>query len=114
MEFCPKCGARLILSVKKKGTSKFSLKCPNCGYEVKSKKPSPAIVKRIEKPSVEPIVVIGEKEAKIKTLPTEKVECPNCGNMEAYVWIVQTRGADESSTQFFRCTKCGTTWREYS
>jgi DNA-directed RNA polymerase subunit M/transcription elongation factor TFIIS len=27
---------------------------------------------------------------------------------------VQTRGADESSTQFLRCTKCNYTFREYS
>jgi DNA-directed RNA polymerase subunit M len=27
--------------------------------------------------------------------------------------MVQTRRADESATQFFRCTKCGHTWREY-
>jgi DNA-directed RNA polymerase subunit M len=30
------------------------------------------------------------------------------------VWQVQTRGGDEASTQFFRCTKCGHTTREYS
>ena len=114
MEFCPKCGMRLGLVPTGKTASRFSLKCPNCNYELRSKKTSPVIVKKIEKPTVEPVVVIGEKEAKIKTLPTEKVECPKCGNLEAYVWLVQTRGADESSTQFFRCTKCGSTWREYS
>jgi DNA-directed RNA polymerase subunit M/transcription elongation factor TFIIS len=27
---------------------------------------------------------------------------------------VQTRGSDESSTQFLRCTKCSYTFREYS
>jgi DNA-directed RNA polymerase subunit M len=114
MEFCPKCGMRLILTPKGKGGSKLTLKCPNCGYEVRSKKASPVVVKKIEKPSIESVVVIGEKEAKIKTLPTVKIECPTCGNMEAYVWLVQTRGTDESSTQFFRCTRCGFTWREYS
>jgi DNA-directed RNA polymerase subunit M/transcription elongation factor TFIIS len=30
------------------------------------------------------------------------------------VWIVQTRGSDESSTQFMRCVKCGYTFREYT
>ena len=114
MEFCPKCGTRLLLGSRKRDSSKLCLKCPKCGYEVRSRKNVIAAVKRMEKSQIEPIVVIGEQEAKIKTLPTERVECPNCGNMEAYVWIVQTRGADESSTQFFRCTKCGYTWREYS
>ncbi|RLG10996.1 MAG: transcription factor S, partial [Thaumarchaeota archaeon] len=39
--------------------------------------------------------------------------CPKCGNREAYYWAVQTRSADEPMTRFFRCTKCGYTWREY-
>lgn len=108
---------RLALVVKDKKGPKVLLKCTSesCGYEQRSKKKGQTPVSRfIEPGQKEPIVVIGEKEAKIKTLPTEKVKCPKCGNMEAYVWLVQTRGADESSTQFFRCTKCGGTWREYS
>lgn len=118
MEFCPKCGMRLTLVVGGK-SAKVLLKCSHCGYESKSakKKAHPTAAVKIERPSTEPtepIVIIGEKEAKLKTLPTEKVECPKCGNLEAYVWLVQTRGADESSTQFFRCTRCGETWREYS
>ncbi|MCD6114052.1 MAG: transcription factor S, partial [Thermoprotei archaeon] len=40
-------------------------------------------------------------------------ECPKCGNREAYVWMMQTRAADEPPTRFYRCTKCGYTWREY-
>jgi len=60
------------------------------------------------------IVVISKKEQNLQTLPTATIECPKCGNNQAYVWQVQTRGADESSTQFFRCTKCGYTFREYS
>ena len=55
----------------------------------------------------------GKKEQKLQTLPTAAVECPKCGNNQAYTWQVQTRGADESSTQFFRCTKCNYTFREY-
>lgn len=47
------------------------------------------------------------------TLPTTKIECPRCGNDIAYWWTLQTRAADEPETQFFRCTKCHYTWREY-
>jgi DNA-directed RNA polymerase subunit M len=115
MEFCPKCGMRLTVTIAERKGKKVLLKCLNCGYESKSKKKAVIHVsKTIEHAPKEPIVIIGEKEAKLKTLPTEKVECPKCENKEAYVWLVQTRGADESSTQFFRCTKCGVTWREYS
>ncbi|MEM4865380.1 MAG: hypothetical protein QXY09_02690 [Acidilobaceae archaeon] len=27
---------------------------------------------------------------------------------------MQTRAADEPPTRFYRCTKCGYTWREYA
>jgi DNA-directed RNA polymerase subunit M len=60
------------------------------------------------------VAVIGEEEQKLSTLPTVNVGCPECGNNLAYAWQVQTRGSDESSTQFFRCTKCNHTFREYT
>jgi len=28
--------------------------------------------------------------------------------------MIQTRAADEPPTRFYRCTKCGHTWREYA
>jgi len=55
-------------------------------------------------------VIEGEN---VKTLPTTNVVCPACGNREAYWWLRQLRAADESEVRFFRCTKCGKTWREY-
>ncbi len=105
MKFCPKCGMALS-PTKKEGAVAFI--CPKCGYELSSKEKEVREIKR-EK---ENVVVIGREEQKLRTLPTAKAECPKCGNKRAFYWIVQTRGADESSTQFFRCTKCGYTWRE--
>jgi len=114
MEFCPKCGMRLtVVGVATRGTAAVTLRCPSCGYQKRTG--SKRVAARVIEPERrESVIVIGKREASIKTSPTMKVECPRCGNMEAYVWLVQTRGADESSTQFFRCTKCGQTWREYS
>jgi DNA-directed RNA polymerase subunit M len=111
MEFCPSCGMRL--SPRGRGI-KAVLNCPKCGYvkETYSKEETALIV--AEQKKQEQIAVIGEREEKIKTMPTAKVECPKCSNREAYWWMVQTRGSDESSTQFFRCTLCGYTWREMS
>ncbi|MEM2539373.1 MAG: transcription factor S [Candidatus Bathyarchaeia archaeon] len=114
IEFCPNCGTRLVMKRKKDSKEAF-LSCQKCGYERPVETPIFSPSRRV--PEIKPednIVVIGEKEQKLKTLPVITIECPKCGNNLAYVWQVQTRGADESSTQFFRCTKCSYTFREYS
>lgn len=114
VEFCPNCGTRLVLKHKKDSKEIF-LSCSKCGYERQAETPILSLSRRVVEIKPEDhIVVIGEKEQKLKTLPVVTVECPKCGNNFAYVWQVQTRGADESSTQFFRCTKCNYTFREYS
>jgi DNA-directed RNA polymerase subunit M len=111
VEFCPKCETRLVPELKKNKKGHY-LVCPKCGY----KKPIGTVMTaaKVSSPKEDQIIVIGKKEQKLQTLPTVTIECPKCGNNTAYVWQVQTRGADESSTQFFRCTKCSYTFREYS
>ncbi len=86
------------------------MSCGKCGYT--SSKPSKIVTQLSE--DREKIIVIGRDADKLRTLPKVKAECPKCNNHEAFYWLVQTRGADESSTQFFRCTNCGATWRENS
>jgi len=112
MEFCPECGTRLVPKRKKEAKDIF-LACTKCGYEKYVGTLTQAAKVSETKPQ-DQIIVISKKEQKLRTLPTVTVECPKCENNLAYVWQVQTRGADESSTQFFRCTKCGYTFREYS
>jgi DNA-directed RNA polymerase subunit M len=116
MEFCPKCGTRLVPKRPKEGSkSSAVLACPKCGFKKKLvAKQIETIQKVIEHSPQETIAVISKEEQKLRVLPTVRVECPKCGNNLAYVWQVQTRGSDESSTQFFRCTKCNHTFREYS
>lgn len=112
MEFCLKCESRLVLTQRSSESEVIKeFICPKCGY-TKSLEDEQKLTKTTS-PSPEDIVtVIGEEESKIRTLPTTRTECPKCGNQEAYWWMVQTRGADESTTQFFRCTKCNYTWRD--
>jgi len=117
MEFCPKCGSRLEPKKRKSGKeASLVMVCPKCGYKKResSKKIEPKVAKVIQHKPQQLVAVIGKEEQKLRTLPTVRIECPKCGNNLAYVWQVQTRGADESSTQFLRCTKCGYTFREYS
>ncbi|MEM2262418.1 MAG: zinc ribbon domain-containing protein, partial [Ignisphaera sp.] len=42
-----------------------------------------------------------------------EVRCPKCEYNEIYAWQIQTRAADEPPTTFYKCAKCGYTWREY-
>jgi DNA-directed RNA polymerase subunit M len=116
MEFCEKCGKRLVAK-KKKGKEELVLVCSKCGRQKKvTGSESRIAVPLVKEPqsSKESVAVIGRKEQKLRTLPTVRIECPKCGNNSAFVWQVQTRGSDESSTQFFRCTKCSFTFREYT
>ncbi len=117
MEFCPKCGSRLIPKKGKTGkNATLVMACPKCSYKKKApaEKIEPRPTKIIEPHPRQLVAVISKEEQKLRTLPTMRVECPKCSNNLAYVWQVQTRGADESSTQFLRCTKCNYTFREYS
>lgn len=108
VEFCPKCGNVLVPEKKK---TKVWLYCKKCNKHYKPKKK----VKFSEKINTKKreIVVIG-KEEELKELPITKITCPECNNEKAYWWMQQTRGADEPPTIFYKCTKCGYTWRSYS
>jgi DNA-directed RNA polymerase subunit M len=56
--------------------------------------------------------VIGDSE-EVATFPKTRINCPKCGNTEAYYIIRQTRAADEPETMIYRCCKCSYSWREY-
>lgn len=111
--FCPKCGA--LLRPYGKGGARV-LRCTSCGYEVgaSEKRGTLKIVDRIQHTPKERTIVIESKE-RVETLPKVRdvVYCPKCGHNEAYYWIMQTRAADEPPTRFYRCVRCGHTWREY-
>jgi DNA-directed RNA polymerase subunit M len=113
MEFCPKCGSMLV---PQKTEGKVVMMCPKCEYVLKEtpeKSDNKVGGKVITHNLQQQVTVIGKSD-EVDTMPTMRMECPKCGNMLVYVWQVQTRGGDEASTQFFRCTKCNHTFREYS
>ena len=113
MEFCPVCAMRLVVRKHETEPGRLVYVCPKCGLTkeatILETNTPPVASTRSER---EQIVVIGEEEARMQTMPTTKARCGRCQNVEAYWWMVQTRGADESTTQFYRCTNCGYTWRE--
>ncbi len=102
MKFCPDCEVRL-----KKSES--GLMCPKCNYSEGSK----STTKKIEEKEVSEFNVLEESEVE-ETLPSIKIDCEKCGHNEAVWWMLQTRSADEPTTQFYRCTKCNHTWRNYA
>lgn len=99
------------------------MRCPKCEYvEGSTDKPS-AVQSDSAKEDVETtesaegLNVLDPAEEGgdgVSTLPTIKIDCEKCGNDEAVWWMLQTRSADEPTTQFYRCTKCKYTWRDYS
>lgn len=117
MEFCPTCGCRL--EPKRTGIGNaFILSCQKCGYtkqpeDKQAEARTGNVIKKIGTPKPF-MTVISEKDQEIKTMQTIKMKCDKCDNNLVYVWQVQTRGGDEASTQFMRCTKCGHTFREYT
>jgi DNA-directed RNA polymerase subunit M len=91
----------------------ISLVCSKCGYSAGM--PEEKGVSLTDEASpVASIKVVGEEGDRIKTMPTTTIECPKCHNLEAQWWFLQTRSGDEPPTQFYRCTKCGHTWRQYA
>jgi transcription factor S len=114
MEFCAECGSRLKpIKVRSGNQAMIMLACTKCGQKKPETEPTTKFNgKIIEHSPKQFVAVIGKEEQELTTLPTLQVECPRCGNNTANVWQVQTRGSDESSTQFLRCIRCGYTYRE--
>ncbi len=113
MDFCIKCGSRLVPKKVKSGEqAMLVLACSKCGQKTKETNRSLKINGKTIEHSPKQLVSVISKENQLSVLPTIQIACPRCGNNNAYAWQVQTRGADESSTQFLRCTNCDYTFRE--
>ena len=113
VQFC-ECGGLLVPD--KQPDGKVQMRCPACGAIIKpeSKTNSQAfeIKQKIRHSELEKMVVI-DNPNEVQTMPTANANCTKCGNNEAVYWQVQTRSGDEASTTFYRCKKCGFTWRDY-
>lgn len=99
MEFCPKCGAILMM---KNG----SAVCPKCDYVAKGKIDM-EIKEKINEKNV--VRVVSGKEANVN--PITDWDCHACGSKKAEFWIRQMRSGDEPESKFYKCVKCGKTYR---
>ncbi len=113
MRFCPKCETRM-----KPKVDEGIIKCPKCGFSSPEKEEEKSMIiggsAVFERPISESSLKVMETDNDQSGLPTTSIECPKCKNNSAFWWMLQTRSADEPTTQFFRCTKCSHTWRNYA
>ena len=100
MEFCPKCGAILMMKKTKAG-------CPRCNYVAKGK-----INMEIKEEVRERVIVavVDEKEEG-EVYPVTDFDCRKCGHKKSYFWIRQMRSGDEPESKFYKCVKCDHTVR---
>jgi transcription factor S len=83
------------------------LVCNKCGHKMKKKGSNVVVTKQRKKE-----VTVIENKDDVNVLPKTKINCPKCGNDEAYWILRQMRGSDEPESRFYTCTKCGYKWRE--
>ena len=115
MEFCAECGSRLVPKKVASGKQELlMLVCTKCHFKKTESNVGVRFNGKMISHGPKQFVAVIGKEEQLSTLPTLQLQCPRCGNNTANVWQVQTRGSDESSTQFFRCVQCGYTVREYT
>jgi len=102
LEFCPSCKKILLPNLEKR-----RLRCSCCGYErplMETKLYSEGVLK-----PKKTLVLKDTSRHRIR-----KKLCPRCGNDEAYSWMHgrSKENAPEPSNRFFKCTKCGHSWKE--
>jgi DNA-directed RNA polymerase subunit M len=89
--------------------------CPKCGW---TQKPAEGelVVHSHEKRRIDKFDDLGliddPKKFKMQIWPIDdQVRCGKCGNWGAYYYLRQTRRADEPTTAFYECSKCGNKWK---
>jgi len=96
MEFCPKCGAILMMKTKKFG-------CPRCNYIAKG---SVSIKVTEEGNDRAAVAVVSEKNSDVHPITEYICEKGKCKSKKAYFWIRQMRSGDEPESKFYKCVKC--------
>ena len=107
MKFCEKCGSLFRRKAEKDvEDSKFECGCGQITDNPDLNSKEKSVAGTSEKRSIE---VVKENEEINAVTPAT---CTKCSNDRAYTWSKQMRGSDEPETIFFKCTKCGHSWRQ--
>lgn len=109
MEFCPRCETRLVPTSR----SRASLYCLKCGHK------SPISQRIILKDNSDALrssnlnmAVLTRKALKLRTLPTSRAYCQECGENKAETWSLAVGSIGVSDIIFYRCVSCRHTWRQ--
>ena len=105
MHFCPVCGNLLLIE---QGHQGYRFKCPTCPYNHDLKRRYTTSLK-LKKKSIDD--VLGGEDAWANVDKTE-ARCPQCSHDSAYFMQIQIRSADEPTTIFYKCVKCGKMWND--
>ena len=89
--------------------------CPKCGWS-ETHAAGELVAHGTDKRRIDKFDDIGliedANKFKIAIFPIDdQVHCGRCGNFGAYYYLRQTRRADEPTTAFYECTKCGKKWK---
>ncbi|MFA5861243.1 MAG: transcription factor S [Candidatus Thermoplasmatota archaeon] len=87
------------------------LTCAKCGYQKKTVVGQNVVKAKQVDDIRKSVMEEGDREKGLPT--TNEYACEKCGHGAAYYFMRQTRSADEATTRFLECTKCGYKWREY-
>lgn len=109
--FCPKCGSMMRPRKSDRGVE---MVCIRCGNVILLNEGAVKVEAKVSVANKTKSKIVVTKEESSLAEKVKGIVCSKCGNDEAFFWMVQTRAADEPPTRFYRCTRCGHTWREYA
>lgn len=113
LTFCPNCTNMLKLSrgMDERGMEFMKFECNTCPYQFPIKGNFQVYDRKMmERKQVDDVL---GGEGAWDNVDQTTVNCEgNCGNDKAYFYQLQIRSADEPMTSFYKCTNCGTQWRE--
>jgi len=108
MEFCDKCGSRM-LKVER------GFQCPKCGKVIHAKATVQTKKEKMKDQTDYIFVSADQEENYTKILR----ECPECGNKKVIHWFSGVSGEHagimrERTVEHFKCTRCSYSWAESS